>query len=235
VNLNHLTAAAAIALLSLAGCQKGTAAVESPASSKPGTERIAPAQSSDMLASAELFVSEQGRDWTAYSALPQIKWVDPSPKEYAPGRYSQHGKILLLGFSVKEVPNGRPGPDYATTKRNEGESTLSINGSQAAVESISISKPFYSDDYLDVLKNQFGTAAEVSTIADGCPPGEGEEDARNGAFYAISLAGGDKIYLQASQQDGGKYTAGFTVFTLTRTQPSGAMTLGCKPVTDTQI
>lgn len=229
MNLNQLTAAAAIAILSLAGCQKGTAAVESPASSKPGTELVAPTQSSDMLASAELFVSEQGRDWTAYSALPQIKWVDPSPKEYVPGRYSQHGKILLLGFAVKEVPNGRPGPDYATTKRNEGESTLSINGSQAAVESISISKPFYSDDYLDVLKKQFGAAAEVSTIADECAPGEAEEGTGNGAFFTVSIAGREKIYVQASQQDGGKYTAGFTVFDLTRTRPSEVMAqLKCK-------
>lgn len=229
MSLNHLTAAAAIAILSLAGCQKGTAAVESPAGSKPGTERAAPAQSSDMLAAAKLFASDKGRDWAAYSALPQVKWIDPSPKQYAPGRYSQHGKVLLLGFSVKEVPNGRPGPDYATTQRNEGESTLSINGSQASVESVSISKPFYSDDYLGVLKNQFGAAAEISTIADGCSPGEGEEDAGNGAFFAVSLAEGDRIYVQASQQDGGKYTAGFTVFDLTRTQPTEVMAqLDCK-------
>lgn len=229
MNLRHLAAVAAVATSGLVACQQGTASASDPDIKKPKVEQAAPVALSDMRAAAELFASEKGRRWDAYESLPEVKWIDPSQKQYSPGRYSRSGKVLLLGFSIKDIPNGKPGPEFEVTKRNEGESILSLTGSQAEVESISISKPLYSDNYLDTLKKQFGNTAEVAVIAEKCSAGEYEEGAGEGAFFAVSTAGKDPIYVQASQQDGGKYTAGYTVFNLTRGKPSEAIAqLNCK-------
>lgn len=231
VSVKHLTAAATIAVLGLAACQQNHAASASQTAEKPIAEQATPAPASDMQTAAAVFASDKGRDWDAYSALTQVKWVQPAPKEFATGRYSRSGEILLQGFGIKDIPNGKPGTDYATEKRNEGESILTATGTLSGVESVSIAKPLYSDDYLHILKTQFGSTANVTAIADQCPAPEYEEGAGNGAFFEVSLSGGNTIYVQASQKDGGKYTDGFTVFDLTRTRPSDAIAeLHCKPV-----
>lgn len=229
MNLRHLAAVAAVATSGLMACQQDAASASSQDGDKSKVEHVAPIASSDMRTAADLFASDSGRRWQSYDSLPQVKWIDPTQKQYGPGRYSRSGKILLLGFTIKDIPNGRPGPEFEVTKRNEGESILSLAGSQAEVESISISKPLYSDNYLDTLKKQFGSTAEVSTIAEKCSAGEYEEGAGEGAFFAVSIPDKDVIYVQASQQDGGKYTAGYTVFNLTRSRPSEAIAqLNCK-------
>jgi hypothetical protein len=259
VNLKHLVAVATVAASSLVACQQGTASADNAVSRKSGSEQVAPASSRDMLAQenaahpataatspaikqltpaptndmqavAIVFASDKSRDWDAYAKLSQVKWNDPTLQERTAGHYGRSGTILLQGFTVKDIPNGKPGLDYATVKRNEGESTLNVTGTLSGVESVSISKPLYSDNYLNILKNQFGRTAEVVTIAEQCPAPEYEEGAGNGAFFEVSLAGGAKIYVQASQKDGGKYTDGFTVFDLSRTRPSEVITeLNCKP------
>lgn len=229
VSLKHLTAAVAIATLGLAACQKQEASP--PSVEKREVEQVAPVPATDMQAAAEAFASDKGRDWDAYATLSTVKWKDSVPQEFVAGRYSRSGEILLQGFTTKDIPNGKPGTEYATVKRNEGESTLNVTGTLSGVETVSISKPLYSDDYLSILKNQFGSAAAVATIADQCPAPEYEEGAGSGAFFEVSLAGNRKLYVQASQKDGGKYTDGFTVFDLTRTRPTDAIAqLNCKPV-----
>lgn len=224
VRLKHLTAATAIAALGLSACQQENAAgTDKPPLSAPARpEQIAQATTSDMQAVAALFASEKGGDWDAYSSLSEVNWTDPTPKETIKGRYSRSGRILLKGFSIKDIPNGRPGTEYATAKKNEGESTISISGSLSGVESVSISKPLYSDDYLEILKNQFG-ASNVSVIANKCPAPDYQEGAGDGAFFEATLADKRQVFIQASQQDGGKYTGGFTVFDLARTRPSEAI------------
>lgn len=220
-----------VTALSLAACQQANAAADGLDDGSPisAAKQAVPSDVSDLHAVTTLFASDEGRDWAAYRSLPRINWADATRKQREAGRYSQRAKILLRGFSIREIPNGRPGPDYKVVEGNEGESTLSIDGSESEVESISISKPFYSDHYLDILKTQFGASAVVSVVADQCALGEYEEGAGSGAFFAVSLGDRNKVYIQASQQDGGKYTAGITVFILTRVRPSNAMTeLNCK-------
>lgn len=224
VRLKHLTAATAIAVLGLSACRQENAVGtdQPPLSAPPRSEQIAQTTTSDMQAVATLLASEKGSDWEAYSSLREVSWIDPSPQETIKGRYSRSGKILLKGLSVKDIPNGRPGTEYTTAKKNEGESTISISGSLSGVESVSISKPLYSDDYLGILKNQFG-ASHVSIIADKCPAPDYQEGAGDGAFFEAVLADKRPVFIQASQQDGGKYTGGFTVFDLTRARPSEAI------------
>lgn len=230
VRLKHLTTATAIAALGLAACQQENAAAQHSTSAAPRTEQAVSIPASDMQAAAALFVSDKGRDWDAYGSLAQVKWTDPAPQEVINGRYSRSGKVFLQGFSVKDIPNGRPGTEYATVKRNEGESTLSVTGTLSGVESISISKPLFSDDYLGTLRNQFGTV-NVSLIADQCPAPEYQEGAGEGAFFEVSLPDKSEVFIQASQQDGGKYTDGFTVFDLTRSRPSEAIAaMNCRQV-----
>ena len=228
MNRKYLGIAAAV-VLGLVACQPSDQGREPPLSPPARTGRSTPAEPSALLAVARLFASDQGRDWSAYAALPQIAWTDAAPVERGPGVYFRQGTVLLHGFAIKDVPNGVPGMEHGTVRRNEGRSTLTLIGSQTEVGTVAISKPFYSDDYAAILRNQFGAAAQFVTIADQCAPAPFDEGAGPGAFFELSIPGRDIVYARASQQDGGKYTAGFTVFELTRTHPSQAMAeLGCK-------
>lgn len=228
MNCKYLGIAAAV-VLGLVACQPSDQGREPPSSPPAHTDQPTPAEPSALLAVARVFASDQGRDWNAYAALPQITWTDPAPTEQGPGVYFRQGTVLLRGFADEDVPNGVPGMEHGTVRRNEGQSTLTLIGSQTDVGTVAISKLFYSDDYAAILRNQFGAAAQLVTIADQCAPAPYDEGAGPGAFFELSIPGRDIVYARASQQDGGKYTAGFTVFELTRTHPTQAMAeLGCK-------
>ncbi|WP_064749982.1 hypothetical protein [Lysobacter antibioticus] len=220
---------AAAVVLGLVACHPSDQGGE-PRSSPPAhTGQSTPAEPSALLAVARVFASDRGRDWNAYAALPQITWTDPAPVARGPGVYFRQGTVLLRGFADEDVPNGLPGMEHGTVRRNEGQSTLTLIGSQTDVGTVAISKPFYSDDYVAILRNQLGAAAQLVMIADQCAPAPFDEGAGPGAFFELSIPGRDIVYARASQQDGGKYTAGFTVFELTRTHPTQAMAeLGCK-------
>ncbi|ALN81291.1 hypothetical protein [Lysobacter antibioticus] len=230
MNHKYLSAAAAvIAALSLTACQQSNADHEPKLRTSARIETPASAEPSALLAVATVFASDRGHDWNAYAALPQIAWTDSAPTEQGPGVYFRQGTLLLRGFTVEDVPNGVPGMEHGTVRRNEGQSTLTLIGSQTEVSTVAISKPFYSDDYAAILHNQLGAAPQLVTIADQCAPAPYDEGTGPGAFFELSIPGRDIVYARASQQDGGKYTAGFTVFELTRTHPSQAMAeLGCK-------
>lgn len=218
------------ATLALAACRQSNPGIESSGQLRLMSQRPASIPISDLAAVAELFASPKGRDWAEYDRLSNGAWIDPIPQRRE-GRYSRQGKVLLLGFSERDIPNGKPGMEYAAVKRNEGESLLTAGGTATTVQSISISKPLYSDDYAGVLKRQFAPDAEISTIAQHCAANEYAEGAAMGAFYAIRLASGNDVYVQARQEDGGKYTAGFTVFELTPARPTRAIeALNCKPL-----
>ncbi|WP_363796686.1 hypothetical protein ABU614_15535 [Lysobacter firmicutimachus] len=232
MNCKYLGIAAAI-VLGLVACQPSDQGREPPSSPPARTGQSTPAEPSALLAVARLFASDQGRDWNAYAALPQIAWTDPAPTEQGPGVYFRQGTVLLRGFTVEDIPNGVPGMEHGTVRRNEGQSTLTLIGSQTDVGTVAISKPFYSDDYAVILRNQLGAAAQFVTIADQCAPAPFDGGAGPGVFFELSIPGRDIVYARASQQDGGKYTAGFTVFELTRNKPSNAITeLGCKRAKD---
>lgn len=228
MNCKYLGIAVSV-VLGLVACQASDQGREPPSRPPVRTGQSTPTEPSALLAVARVFASDQGRDWKAYAALPQIAWTDPAPTEQGPGVYFRQGTVLLRGFTVKDVPNGVPGMEHGTVRRNEGQSTLTLIGSQTEVSTVAISKPFYSDDYAAILHNQFGAAARLVTIADQCAPAPYDEGTGPGAFFELSIPGRDIVYARASQQDGGKYTAGFTVFELTRARPSQAMAeLGCK-------
>ncbi|MET4729594.1 hypothetical protein ABIE09_003408 [Lysobacter enzymogenes] len=217
-----------VAALALAACRQSSPSTEPSEQAQLASQRPASIPASDLAAVAELFASPKGRDWAEYDRLSNVAWIDPIPQRRA-GRYSRQGKVLLLGFSETDIPNGKPGMEYAAVKRNEGESLLTAGGTATTVQSISISKPLYSDDYAGVLKRQFAPDAEISTIAQHCAANEYAEGAAMGAFYAIRLASGNDVYVQARQEDGGKYTAGFTVFEMTSTRPTQAIeAMNCK-------
>ena len=230
MNRKYFSAVAAvIAILTLAACQQSNAVHEPNSRTPANSETPASPEPSALLAVATVFAGDQGRDWKAYAALPQIAWTDPAPTEQGPGVYFRQATVLLRGFTVEDVPNGVPGMEHGTVRRNEGQATLTLIGSQTEVGAVAISKPLYSDDYAAILRNQFGSAARLVTIADQCARAPFDEGAGPGAFFELSIPGRDIVYARASQQDGGKYTAGFTVFELTRADPSQAMAeLGCK-------
>lgn len=221
-----IIAAGAIVALTLIACENKTPPLTVDTRK---TEQITATPTTGMQAIATIFASDRGRDWEAHKALSEVEWEDSVPQEFAAGHYSRSGKILLLGLPIKEIPNGKPGPDYAMVKRNEGESTLTVIGTLSGVDSVSISKPLYSDDYLSILKKQFGLVAAIAIIADQCLAPGHEAGEGGSAFFELSLAGNKKVYIQASQKDGGKYTDGFTVFDLTRNKPSKAIAeMNCK-------
>ena len=214
---------ASVIALALAACQQPAAP---PAETAASTSKAAPParhHTSDFAAVLELFASPDGHDWIAYSALPGIKWIESTPREEAPGRYTRSGNLLLLGFAEATIPNGQPGLEYATDKRNEGESRLTLIGTLSGVESISIQKPLYTDDYAGLLKNQYSAATTISLIAYNCRVNASEDGAASGAFFAIKQGSETAVYVRAAQEGGGKYSAGYTVFELTKKRPSHAI------------
>lgn len=183
-----------------------------------------------MLAVARLFATDQGRDWNAYAALPQIVWTDPTPVERGPGVYFRQGTVLLRGFASPGASNRLPGTPSASEPYIPGQSGLTLIGSKTEVGTVAISKPRYSDDYEAILRVQFGTAAEPIKIADKCAPAPYDEGAGPGAFFLVLIPGHSPIYVRASQQAGGEQTPGTTVFELMRDKPLQAIKdLHCKP------
>lgn len=148
-----------------------------------------------------VFVSDQGRQWMAYASIPGVTF-DKAPGEYADGKYDQDGHLLLAGFGRAKLPNGKSGVDYAEVDGNEGESGVTLVGDVSHVQSMSIKKFYFTEDYQDTLRRQFPNTNTVERIAHGCAAEEDAEIAANNEFFRINLDNGDVTYIEAYLEAG---------------------------------
>lgn len=231
VNIKHTTVLTALAALSLAACEGTAASSDAPA--QAGVHAKAPVDvvspkldaASDLQEVVQFYATVKSSDWAEYDLLSRVKWIDSSPKQFLPDRYSRMGKVLLLGFGENDLPNGKTGADYDEVRGNEGESSISLFGDKEHVDSITIRKFYFSSNYSDVLRKQVGQSVQIREIAAHCSAGaDAEGGAGEGAFFELTLPQGSPVYVQAAQEDGGKYSPGATMFKLSRNKPVKEMT-----------
>lgn len=231
VKIKHTVAMTALAALSLTACE-GTVTssdvqveTDVKANTKPNAPPARSEATSDLQEVVEFYATAKGNDWAEYDLLSRVKWIDPAPKQFLPDRYSRTGQVLLLGFGENDLPNGKTGADYDEVRGNEGESSITLFGDKKYVDSIAIRKFYFSSDYSDILRKQVGQSVQIQQIAEHCSAGpDAQGGAGEGAFFELALAQGSHVYVQAAQEDGGKYSPGATVFKLSRNKPMKEMT-----------
>lgn len=185
-------------------------------------------EASPLLNLLETFVSDEGKQWTAYNAVPQVTWLGLPPIEYADGRYSQKGQLLLVGFGSNKIPNGKEGAEYKTIDGNEGQSGVTLDGDAKQVQSVSVKKFYFTEEFEQALRQQFDSSVTVKSIAHGCAPDEDAEIAGKNMFFEISLPHGSTVYAEVFLEAGGKYSPGYTVFDFNRTSLDARIKeLGC--------
>ncbi len=181
---------------------------------------------SSMLA---IFISDEGRRWSSYSSVPDVVWFDKSPREFVNGKFDRSGRLLLVGFGMKKLPNGKAGADYAEINGNEGSSGVTLAGDATLVQTLSIKKFYFSEDYEGTLKRQLSQESSIVRIAHDCSDDEDAEVLGKRMFFTVTTSRGHMLYWEAYLEGGGKYGPGYTVFDFTMDKPTSRIReLGCK-------
>lgn len=206
---------------------RSTAAVASPGSRQRTEASVA--RTSPLDEALRLFVSDFGSNWSAYSSLDGVTWIDPSPGKYGENRLARSGRLLLRGFGQAELPNGEEGSTYAVVEANEGESGISLDGTSSTVQRLTVWKFYFSDDYQSILSSQLEPESIVVLVAGKCSPGgDGTSDR---SFFRIDLPNRASVFVEASNEEGGKYSPGYTAFDFSREAPVEKISaLGCSQV-----
>ncbi len=234
--MRHGTVWCLVASAFLFGCQPNagaTTASQLPSATHKNQANIAaesPRSGKSTLSSMlAIFVSDEGKRWSAYSSVPGVNWVDKSPREFADGKYDRSGRLLLTGFGMAKIPNGKTGPDYDVVDGNEGLAGVSLSGDASRVEMLSIKKFYFSEDYEGILKRQLVQESSIVRIAHDCADDEDAEVPGKRMFFTVTPPRGHVLYGEAFLDGGGKYGPGYTVFDFTMDKPmSRIRELGCK-------
>lgn len=166
--------------------------------------------------------SPESASWITFDDVPGIKWRDMQPIADGHG-YSQAGNILLSGFDVKHLPNGKVGIAADSKEDNEGNSGITLNGSKSVVSSISIVKFYPSENYQKIVQWQLLAEDEIALLANNCLIDEISSTAnyQKNMFFKISLSNGHTLYFEAYvDEEGSKYNPGSTTFIFYRDKPS---------------
>lgn len=80
-----------------------------------------------------ILAAKEGGTWSSFSDVPGVQWTDPTPVKNLEARQSENsyrrgGKLLLTGFGVVDMPNGKVGIDFGLVKGNEGNASATLNG-----------------------------------------------------------------------------------------------------------
>jgi len=233
--MNYRCYGLVFAALWVAACQaevpSETDALSADASTPPvvlenGTSQVEASPLSNLL---ETFVAVEGEQWATYNTASRVVWLDSSAVEYADGRYARNGQLLLAGFGSNKIPNGKQGVGYATIEGNEGQSGVTLDGDAEQVQTVSVKKFHFTEEFEQVLKRQFDPTVVVKSIAHGCAPDEDAEMSGKNMFFEISLPHGSTVYAEAFLEAGGKYSPGYTVFDFNRARPDARIKeLGCQ-------
>jgi hypothetical protein len=168
----------------------------------------------------ELFATDAGRQWRAYQHVNGVSWRAKQPEEYGDGKFDLSGHLLLIGFGLKKLPNGKAGIEYAEIEGNEGQSGVTLNGTQKSVLTLSVKKFYFSENYEEVLRKQLPVDFNIRKIATHCRQRTDASIDGSESFFEIKLPGLRYLYVEASLEDGGKYAPGYTVFDFGRERPA---------------
>lgn len=210
-------------------------AAAAPSTATPAPSAAAPAadaqqgkqQMSPLESVLDLLLTKDGAMWSAFDRAAGVQWRDPAPQDNpdsnAPdnARY-RSGTLLLSGFGMVEVPDGKVGAEAGTRQANEGEVGVTLNGDADTVHSVSLLKFYANEDYQQVLQRQFGPGAVIAPIAGQCEfdYGTSAENTQANQFFKLSLTGAKIVYAEGSVDDGGNQGPGTTTFEFTPLRPT---------------
>jgi hypothetical protein len=194
-------------------------------------EKCKPSPLEGMLS---LLIAKEGAAWSSFANVPGVQWSDRAPVKSAGVRqtessYHRRGKLLLAGFGVVDMPNGKVGTDFGLVKGNEGNAGVILSGDANQVHSISLMKFYPSENYQQIIRQQLLPEDTIKLIADRCMLdgyGTSENTGKN-EFYEVGLAAGF-MYAEASIDDedvstAGASSLGSTAFDFYRNRPAQRM------------
>lgn len=162
-----------------------------------------------------------GAAWDTFDKVSGLSWRDPQPVASNEG-YQRTGNILLVGFAVVRVPNGKVGVDADSIEDNEGNSGITLSGNVTEVHSLAVMKFYPSENYKDIIKQQLLAEDQLTLVADQCASGGAESDgiSQKNMFYQIKLSTNQTLFLEAFvDEEGSKYSPGTTTFIFYRDKP----------------
>lgn len=176
-----------------------------------------------------VFVMHESTGWMAFDNIPGVQWRDPKPMDNPDANepdvsHYRSGNLLLSGFGVVDVPDGKVGAEAGTKKDNEGDVGVTLNGDADTVQSIALLKFYPSEHYQDILQRQLTSESTVVPITSACALDYGTtaENTQKNTFYKIHLdAKASPIYAEAYvDDDGGNQGPGTTTFVFYRSKPA---------------
>jgi hypothetical protein len=179
-----------------------------------------------------LFATESGVRWQSYDGIAGVAWQDARPVETPevsdPGaRYSRSGTLTLVGFGEIDLPDGKVGADAGVRRGNEGESGVTLSGDAERVNEIAVVKFYPSDDYEEILRQQFVAGTTLVPEAGRCAFdfGTKAENTRKNSFYRIEVGAATLAHVEAFvEEDAGPSGPGSTYFVFYRTKPQQRIT-----------
>jgi len=185
-----------------------------------------------------VFAAPNASPWPAFDQVAGVQWRDAKPLENtdATGPDMSHyrsGNLLLAGFGMVDVPDGKTGEEAGTRQDNEGNVGATLNGDANVVQSIALVKFYPSENYQEILQHQLGGDAAIKSIGGSCQLDFGTTAAntQKNAFYQITLgAGAAPVFAEAFiDDDGGNQGPGSTTFVFYRSKPAQRMeAMRCK-------
>lgn len=171
--------------------------------------------------------AKDGAVWSAFDHALGVQWRDSAPQDNPDSNSPRNaryrsGTLLLAGFGMVEVPDGKAGAEAGTRQANEGEVGVTLNGDAQTVHSVSLVKFYASDDYQGILQKQLGPGASLKPIAGQCELDYGttSENTQANQFFELSLTGSKIVYAEVYVDDGGNQGPGTTTFEFTPDKPA---------------
>ena len=185
-----------------------------------------------------VFAAPSAPAWPAFDAVSGVHWRDAKPLDNpdSTGPDTSHyrsGNLLLAGFGMVDVPDGKTGEEAGTRQDNEGNVGVTLNGDATAVQSIALVKFYPSENYQEILQHQFHSGTGIKPAGGACELDFGTTAAhtQKNAFYQITLgANAAPIFAEAYiDEDGGNQGPGSTTFVFYRSKPAQRMAaMRCK-------
>lgn len=185
-----------------------------------------------------VFAAAHASSWSAFDAVAGIQWRDARPLDNPDGTgpdtsHYRSGNLLLAGFGMVDVPDGKTGAEAGSKEDNEGNVGVTLNGDAAAVQSIALLKFYPSENYQEILQHQLNGDAAIKPIGGSCQLdfGTTAPNTQHNAFYQITLgASAAPIFAEAYiDEDSGNQGPGSTTFVFYRSKPAQRMeAMRCK-------
>ncbi|MFD1298296.1 hypothetical protein ACFQ4Q_16850 [Lysobacter gummosus] len=226
-----------LAAVLMVGCKPASApsSAQTSAAAAPAAPAVAAAaqaqqgkqEMGSLQSLLDVLGAKDGAAWSAFDHALGVQWRDPAPQDNPDSNSPRNaryrsGTLLLAGFGMVEVPDGKAGAEAGTRQANEGEVGVTLNGDAQTVHSVSLVKFYASDDYQGILQKQLGPGASLKPIAGQCELDYGttSENTQANQFFELSLTGSKIVYAEVYVDDGGNQGPGTTTFEFTPDKPA---------------